>query len=130
MTILMTVYLRASYHRHIQLHRVNRIGKPLPRYHDGRDAHEGHLRANSRQGAHLYFVGSLTASNEPDEPDAEDKEFLPYTIFEAPAASGLSNPPDDPTMPPDDGPPLSSGLSRTLSGQQPEPDDNKYLTYA
>jgi hypothetical protein len=59
MTILMPVYLRASYHRH----RVNRIGKPLPRYHDGRDAHNGHLRAYSRQGAHLYFVGSLTPFN-------------------------------------------------------------------
>jgi hypothetical protein len=46
------------------------------------------------------------------------------------AASGLSNLPDNPTPLPDekDGP--SSGLSRTLSGQQLEPDDNKPLTYA
>jgi hypothetical protein len=46
------------------------------------------------------------------------------------AASGLSNLPDNPTPLPDekDGP--SSGLSRTLSGQQLEPDDNKRLTYA
>jgi hypothetical protein len=50
MTILMPVYLRASYHRHVHRHRVNRIGKPLPRYHDGRDAHDGPLRAYSRQG--------------------------------------------------------------------------------
>jgi hypothetical protein len=41
MTILMPVYLRASYHRHVHRHRVNRIGKPLPRYHDGRDAYDG-----------------------------------------------------------------------------------------
>ena len=46
------------------------------------------------------------------------------------AASGLSNLPDNPTPLPDerDGP--SSGLSRASSGQQLEPDDNKYLTYA
>jgi hypothetical protein len=46
------------------------------------------------------------------------------------AASGLSNLPDYLTPPPDekDGP--SSGLSRTSSGQQLEPDDNKLLTYA
>ena len=62
MTILMPVYLRASYHRHVHRHRVNRIGKPLPRYHDGRDAHDGHLRAYSRQGMRRYVVGSLTLS--------------------------------------------------------------------
>jgi hypothetical protein len=39
------------------------------------------------------------------------------------AASGLSNLSDNPTLPPDEGPPLSSG-------QQLEPDDNKPLTYA
>ena len=46
------------------------------------------------------------------------------------AASGSSNLPDNPTLLPDerDGP--SSGLSRASSGQQLEPDDNKYLTYA
>ena len=46
------------------------------------------------------------------------------------AASGLSNLPDNPTTPSDDGPPLSSGLSRASSGQRPEPDDNNYPTYA
>jgi hypothetical protein len=45
-------------------------------------------------------------------------------------ASGSSNLPRNPTLLADDGPPLSSGLSRTLSGQQLEPDDNKPLTYA
>ena len=46
------------------------------------------------------------------------------------AASGLSNPLHNLTPPPDekDGP--SSGLSRAPSGQQLEPDNNKYLTYA
>ena len=29
---------------------------------DGHDAHDGHLRAYSRQGALLYFVDSLTPS--------------------------------------------------------------------
>jgi hypothetical protein len=45
-------------------------------------------------------------------------------------ASGLSNLFDNPTPLPDekDGP--SSGLSRTSSGQQLEPDDNKLHTYA
>jgi hypothetical protein len=51
-------------------------------------------------------------------------------LFNLRLASGLSNLPDNPTPPPDDGPPLSSGLSRASSGQQLEPDDNKYLTYA
>jgi hypothetical protein len=46
------------------------------------------------------------------------------------AASGLFNLSDNPTLLPDDGPPLSSGLSRTSSGQQLETDDNKSLTYA
>jgi hypothetical protein len=46
------------------------------------------------------------------------------------AASGLSNPLHNPTPLPDDGPPLSSGLSRTSSGQLLEPDDKKTLTYA
>jgi hypothetical protein len=46
------------------------------------------------------------------------------------AASGLSNSIHNPTLLPDekDGP--SSGSSRTSSGQQLEPDDNKRLTYA
>jgi hypothetical protein len=51
-------------------------------------------------------------------------------LFNLRLASGLSNLPDNPTPPPDDGPPLSSGLYIASSGQQLEPDDNKYLTYA
>jgi hypothetical protein len=46
------------------------------------------------------------------------------------AASGLSNLPDNPTLLPDEKDDPSSGLSRTSSGQQLEPDDNKPLTYA
>jgi hypothetical protein len=46
------------------------------------------------------------------------------------AASGLSNLSDNPTPLPDDGLPLSSGLSRASSGQQLEPDDNKPHTDA
>jgi hypothetical protein len=46
------------------------------------------------------------------------------------AASGSSNLLDNPKLLPDerDGP--SSGLSRAPSGQQLEPDDTKYVTYA
>jgi hypothetical protein len=51
-----------SRHRHGKRHRRNALPKRLPRYRDGHDAHDGHLRAYSRQGMHLYFVGSLTAS--------------------------------------------------------------------
>ena len=47
--------------------------------------------------------------NLPDEPDAQSKESRTYAIFEAPAASGLSNPLHNPTPLPDDEPPLSSG---------------------
>jgi hypothetical protein len=43
------------------------------------------------------------------------------------AASGLSNPLHYPTPLPDDGPPLSSGLSRASSAQQLKSDDNKPL---
>jgi hypothetical protein len=51
-------------------------------------------------------------------------------LFNLRLVSGFLKLPDKPTPPPDerDGP--SSGLSRTSSGQQPEPDDNKPLTYA
>jgi hypothetical protein len=51
-------------------------------------------------------------------------------LFNLRLVSGLSNLSDNPTPLPDerDGP--SSGLSRTLSGYQLEPDDNKPLTYA
>jgi hypothetical protein len=62
------------------------------------------------EGMHLYFLGSLTLSTKPDEPDAQNKESRTCAIFQAPAASGLSNPSDNPTLLPDDGLPLSSGL--------------------
>ena len=38
-----------SRHRHGERHRRNALPKQLPRCHDGDDAHDGHLRANSRQ---------------------------------------------------------------------------------
>jgi hypothetical protein len=53
---------RPSRHRHGERHRGKGLGKPLPRYHDGRDAHDSHLRAYSRQRMRRYFVGSLTLS--------------------------------------------------------------------
>ncbi len=59
------------------------------RYRDGHDAHDGNIRAYSRQGAHLYFVGSLTPSTKPDEPDAESKESRTYAIFEATSGVGF-----------------------------------------
>ncbi len=48
-----------SRNRHGYRHRSNALPKRLTRYRDGHDAP---LRAYSRQGAHLYFVGSLTPS--------------------------------------------------------------------
>ena len=51
-----------SRHRHGYRHRRNALPKRLTRRRDGDDAHDGHLRAYSRQGALLYFVGSLTPS--------------------------------------------------------------------
>ena len=49
-----------SRHRHGYCHRRNALPKRLIRYRDG---HDGHLRAYSRQGALLYFVGYLTPSS-------------------------------------------------------------------
>jgi len=51
-------------------------------------------------------------------------------LFNLRLVSGFLRLPDNPTPLPDekDGP--SSSLSRTSSGQQLEPDDNKLLTYA
>jgi hypothetical protein len=46
-----------SRHRHRYRHRENGLGKRFSRYRDGHDAHDGHLRAYSRQEVHLYFVG-------------------------------------------------------------------------
>ena len=51
-----------SRHRHGERHRRNVLPKRLPRYRDGDDAHDADIRAYSRQGALLYFVGSLTLS--------------------------------------------------------------------
>jgi hypothetical protein len=51
-----------SRHRHIHRHREKGLGKRFSRYLDGDDAHDGPLRACSRQGVHLYFVGYLTPS--------------------------------------------------------------------
>jgi hypothetical protein len=70
-------------------HRGKGLGKRFSRYRDGDDAHDGHLRAYSRQGALLYFVGSLTPSTLPDKPDAQSKEPLTYAIFEATSGVGF-----------------------------------------
>jgi len=51
-----------SRHRHGECHREIGLGMPLPRYHDGRDAHDDDIRAYSRQGMRRYFLGSLTPS--------------------------------------------------------------------
>jgi hypothetical protein len=56
---------------------------------DGHDAHDDDIRAYSRQGALLYFVGSLTPSTKRDEPDAKSKESLTYAIFEANSGVGF-----------------------------------------
>jgi hypothetical protein len=46
-----------SRHRHGECHRRNALPKQLTRCHDGDDAHDADIRAYSRQGALLYFVG-------------------------------------------------------------------------
>jgi hypothetical protein len=48
------------------------------------------------EGMPLYFVGSLTLSTLPDEPDAQSKESLTYAIFEATRGVGLSGRLDKP----------------------------------
>jgi hypothetical protein len=51
-----------SRHCHGYRHREKGLGKRFSRYRDGHDAHDGPLRAYSRQGMRRYFFGSLTAS--------------------------------------------------------------------
>ncbi len=41
------------------------------------------------EGMRRYFVGSLTASTEPDVPDAQSKEPLTYAIFEVTSGVGF-----------------------------------------
>jgi hypothetical protein len=41
------------------------------------------------RGERLYFVGSLTPSTKPDEPDAKSKEPLTYAILEATSRVGF-----------------------------------------
>ena len=53
---------RPSRHRHGERHRRNALPKRLTRRRDGHDAYDDELRGFSRQGAHLYFVDSLTPS--------------------------------------------------------------------
>jgi len=38
-------------------HRGKWLGKRFSRYRDGNDAHDGDIRADSREGVHLYFLG-------------------------------------------------------------------------
>jgi hypothetical protein len=45
------------------------------------------------KGAHPYFVGSLTPSTYPDEPDDKSKEPLTYAIFEVTSGVGFVEPP-------------------------------------
>jgi hypothetical protein len=51
-------------------------------------------------------------------------------LFNLRLVSGFLELPDNPTPLPDENDDPSSGLSRSSSGQQLEPDDNKHLTYA
>jgi hypothetical protein len=41
------------------------------------------------EGMRHYFVGYLTPSTKPDEPDAKSKESLTYAIFEATSGVGF-----------------------------------------
>jgi hypothetical protein len=72
----------------VSVTRRNALPKRLIRRRDGDDVHDGPLRAYSRQGAHLYFVGPYPF-NLPDEPDAQSKESRTYAIFEAISGVGF-----------------------------------------
>jgi hypothetical protein len=50
----------------------------------------------------LYFVGALTPSTWPDEPDALSKESRTYAIFEAISGVGFVEPLHNPTLLPDE----------------------------
>jgi hypothetical protein len=62
MTMNCQCFWGPSYHRHPYRRRGKGLGKRFSRYRDVHDAHDADIRAYSRQGAHLYFVGSLTPS--------------------------------------------------------------------
>jgi hypothetical protein len=82
--------------RHGYRHRGISLGNRFSHYYDGDDARDGHIQAYSRQGMSRYFVGSLTPSTEPDEPDAKSKESRTYAILEATDGVGLSGGRDEP----------------------------------
>src|SRR5215211_5286308 len=75
----------SSLHRH----REKGLPKQLPRCHDGHDAHDGHLRAYSRQGAPSLLRRLSYCFNLPDEPDAQSKEPRTSAIFKATSAVGF-----------------------------------------
>jgi hypothetical protein len=97
-----------SCHRHGERQRRNALPKRVPRRRDGDDAHDDELRVRSRQGAHLYFVGPYPFNLTRRTRRRGRKPHL-YKASESITASGSSNRPVNPTTPPDDGPPLSSG---------------------
>jgi hypothetical protein len=105
MTILMPVYLRPSCHRHGERHLRNALPKRLTRRRNGDDAHDADIRAYSRQGMRLYFVGpypfNLTRRTR------RRKQETPFLCsFRAHNCVGFVEPPDNPTPLPDenDGP--------------------------
>jgi len=78
-----------SRHRHVHRHRGKGLGKRLPRYRDGDDAHDDDLRAFSRQGAPSLLRRPSYPFKLPDEPDAVSKESLTYAIFEVTSGVGF-----------------------------------------
>jgi hypothetical protein len=70
------------------------------------------------EGMRRYFVGSLTASTQPDVPDAENKEPRTYAIFEATSGVGFVEPP------------FITQRRYPTTDYPTHPDDNKPLTYA
>jgi hypothetical protein len=88
-----------SHHRHDYRHRRNALPERLSRYRDGHDAHDGLLRAHSRQGMRRYFVGSLLSCQpNPTNPTHGTRSPVPMRSLRPLAASGLSNLPDNPTL--------------------------------
>jgi len=92
-----------SRHRHGERHRRNALPKRLTRRRDGDDAHDGHLRAYSRQGMRRYVVCSLSPYQpNPTNPTRRARSPVPMRSLRPLAASGLSNLSDNPTPLPDE----------------------------
>jgi hypothetical protein len=77
-----------SCHRHGERHRRNALPKQLPRSGDGDDAHDGPLRAYSRQRVSLYLLGAYPFHPDPTNPTHRARSPIPMRSLRSLAASG------------------------------------------